>query len=53
VASAQAGGFRPSAAAVAEAQKLAKWTKSSLDHDDVAGAVKCLADALKALMGGG
>jgi hypothetical protein len=47
---AEGGGLRPSAAALAEASKYAKWTKSALDHDDVTGAVKCLADALKALM---
>lgn len=44
------GTYKPSAAAMSEAQKCAKFAVSSLNHDDVSGAVKFLSDALKALM---
>jgi hypothetical protein len=43
------GACKPSAAAISEAQKYAKFAVSSLNHDDVSGAVKFLSDALKAL----
>ncbi|KAF6254768.1 Vta1 like-domain-containing protein [Scenedesmus sp. NREL 46B-D3] len=43
------GSFQPSGAAVSEAQKWAKFAVSSLGHDDVTGAVKFLADALRLL----
>jgi hypothetical protein len=36
---------------MSEAQKCAKFAVSSLNHDDVSGAVKFLTDALKALVG--
>lgn len=44
------GACKPSAASISEAQKCAKFAVSSLNHDDVSGAVKFLSDALKALM---
>lgn len=44
------GACKPSATAISEAQKYAKFAVSSLNHDDVSGAVKFLSDALKALI---
>jgi vacuolar protein sorting-associated protein VTA1 len=42
-------GFQPDLAAIQDAQKWAKYAVSSLSHDDVAGAVKFLSDALRLL----
>jgi vacuolar protein sorting-associated protein VTA1 len=42
-------GFKPSLQAVQDAQKAAKYAVSSLSFDDIAGATKYLADALRLL----
>lgn len=46
------GAFEPSSEQVARAQKLAKFAVSSLDYDDVLGAVEMLQKSLRVLQTG-
>ena len=46
------GAFEPDSEQIARAQKLSKFAVSSLDYDDVAGAIENLQKALSVLQTG-